>query len=109
MSIHDAPTENRAVIDRVENRQQLNRIKSAARSIGRSIAWLPRVGDAGYPAPSDHAVWSLPQASHFWRAWLRLMKQCASKHAARNLPLNDSIKALSVCLPGREKSMVTPR
>jgi hypothetical protein len=34
---------------------------------------------------------------------------CAFKHSARNLPLKDSMKALSVGLPGREKSSVTPR
>jgi hypothetical protein len=37
------------------------------------------------------------------------MNQCAFKHSARNLPLNDSMKALSVGLPGREKSSVGPR
>ena len=37
------------------------------------------------------------------------MNQCAFKHSVRNLPLNDSMKALSVGLPGREKSSVTPR
>src|ERR1700739_1693409 len=37
------------------------------------------------------------------------MNQCAFKHLLRNLPLNDSMKALSVGLPGREKSSVTPR
>jgi hypothetical protein len=31
------------------------------------------------------------------------MNQCAFRHSARNLPLNDSMKALSVGLPGREK------
>jgi hypothetical protein len=35
------------------------------------------------------------------------MNQCAFKHSARNLPLNDSMKALSVGFPGREKSRVT--
>ena len=39
----------------------------------------------------------------------KLMNQCAFKHSARNSPLNDSMKVLSVGLPGREKSMVTPR
>ena len=37
------------------------------------------------------------------------MNQCAFKHSARNLPVNDSMKALSVGLPGLEKSSVTPR
>jgi hypothetical protein len=37
------------------------------------------------------------------------MNQCAFKHSAWNLPLNDSMKALSVGFPGREKSSVTPR
>jgi hypothetical protein len=32
----------------------------------------------------------------------------AFRHSARNLPLNDSMKALSVGLPGRLKSSVTP-
>ena len=37
------------------------------------------------------------------------MNQCAFKHSARNLPFRLSINALSVGLPGREKSNVTPR
>ena len=36
------------------------------------------------------------------------MNQCAFRHSARNLPLNDSMKALSVGLSGREKSRTTP-
>jgi len=35
------------------------------------------------------------------------MNQCAFRHSARNLPLNDSMKILSVSLAGREKSSVT--
>ena len=34
--------------------------------------------------------------------------QCASRHSSRKRPLNNSTKALSVGLPGREKSNVTP-
>ncbi len=37
------------------------------------------------------------------------MNQWAFKHSVQNLPLNDSMKALSVGLPGREKSRVTSR
>jgi hypothetical protein len=36
------------------------------------------------------------------------MNQCWFRHSARNLPLKDSMNALSVGLPGREKSSVTP-
>ena len=35
------------------------------------------------------------------------MNQCWFRHSARNLPLNDSMNALSVGLPGRLKSSVT--
>ena len=34
--------------------------------------------------------------------------QWAFRHSPRNLPLKDSMKALSVGLPGREKSSTTP-
>lgn len=51
---------------------------------------------------------SLSQASHFRTASPRLMNQCAFRHSARNLPLKLSMNALSVALPGREKSSVTP-
>jgi hypothetical protein len=37
------------------------------------------------------------------------MNQWAFRHSARNLPLNDAMKALSVGFSGREKSSVTPR
>lgn len=37
------------------------------------------------------------------------MNQLAFRESDRNLPLNDSMKELSVGLPGREKSSVTPR
>jgi AraC-like DNA-binding protein len=36
------------------------------------------------------------------------MNQCALSHCAGNLPLKDSMNALSVGYPGREKSSVTP-
>lgn len=36
------------------------------------------------------------------------MNQWAFRHSARNLPLKLSMNALSVGLPGREKSSVTP-
>lgn len=52
---------------------------------------------------------SLRQSSSFTRASSGLMNQCVFKHSARSLPLNDSIKLLSVGLPGREKSRMTPR
>ena len=38
----------------------------------------------------------------------RVANQCASRHSARSVPLNDSTCALSVGLPGREKSIGTP-
>ena len=34
--------------------------------------------------------------------------QCAFRHSARNVPLNDSMKSLSVGSPGREKSIFIP-
>jgi hypothetical protein len=37
------------------------------------------------------------------------MNQCADRHSALSLPLKDSMNALSVGLPGREKSSVTLR
>jgi hypothetical protein len=37
------------------------------------------------------------------------MNQAVFRHSARTLPLKDSAKALSVGLPGRLKSKVTPR
>jgi hypothetical protein len=37
------------------------------------------------------------------------MNYCAFNHSARNLPFNDSMKALSVGFPGRSQSSVTPR
>jgi hypothetical protein len=52
---------------------------------------------------------SLRQASHFSRASSRHMNQCAFRHSVRSFPLYDSMNALSVGLPGREKSSVTPR
>jgi len=42
---------------------------------------------------------SLRQASHFARTLSRLMNQFAFRHSARDLPLNDSMNALSVGLP----------
>src|SRR5277367_5630400 len=63
--------------------------------------------------PPDEAPQALGSrsrcASHFPRASSRLRNQLAFKHSARNLPLRLSMKALSVGLPGREKSSVTPR
>jgi len=38
----------------------------------------------------------------------RSLNQWASRHSARKVPLNDSTNALSVGLPGREKSIFTP-
>ena len=49
------------------------------------------------------------KASHFRRASSRLKNKLAFRHSERNLQLNDSMKALSVGLPGRENSSATPR
>src|SRR5579871_3813394 len=57
---------------------------------------------------SRTSLYSRRQASHFPTASSRLMNQWAFKHSARNLPLKLSMNALSVGLPGREKSSVTP-
>lgn len=48
------------------------------------------------------------QASITCLASTSVANQCASKHSARNVPLNDSTYALSVGFPGREKSICTP-
>ena len=53
------------------------------------------------------SLYSARQASHLHRASARLKNQEAFRHSARNEPLNDSMNALSVGLPGREKSNVT--
>ncbi len=45
----------------------------------------------------------LRQASTFSRASARLRNQWAFRHSLRKRPLNASMKALSVGLPGREK------
>ena len=47
-------------------------------------------------------------ASHLERASSRLKNYEEFRHSARNDPLNDSMKALSVGFPGRQKSRVTP-
>ena len=52
--------------------------------------------------------YSLLKASHFDRASSSVGNQLWSMHSAQTLPLKDSAKALSVGLPGREKSNVTP-
>ena len=38
----------------------------------------------------------------------KVRNQCAFRHSARSRPLKASMKALSIGLPGREKSSVTP-
>jgi len=50
---------------------------------------------------------SLRQASILAFASSRLMNQGMFRHSARNLPLKLSMNALSVGLPGREKSRTT--
>ena len=47
-------------------------------------------------------MYSVRHASHFARTSARLRNQEAFRHSARNDPLNDSMKALSVGLPGLE-------
>lgn len=51
----------------------------------------------------------LRQASNFSAASANVRNQCAFRHSALNRPLNASMNALPVGLPGREKSSVTPR
>jgi hypothetical protein len=53
-------------------------------------------------------LYSCLNASHFTRASASDKNQFWSMHSARTLPLNVSTKLLSVGLPGREKSSVTP-
>ncbi len=50
------------------------------------------------------SLYSLHQCSIFSLASSSVGNQCAFRHSARNFPLNDSMDALSVGLPGREKS-----
>jgi hypothetical protein len=54
---------------------------------------------------SDAAI----HASIFSQASCRLMNQCVFRHSLLSFELKASMKALSVGLPGREKSSVTPR
>lgn len=49
------------------------------------------------------------QASILHRASSRDMNQFSFRHSCRSLPLNDSTVALSVGVPGREKSIRIPR
>jgi hypothetical protein len=51
---------------------------------------------------------SLRQASNFSDAAASVRNQWAFRHSARKRPLKASMKALSVGLPGLEKSRVTP-
>jgi hypothetical protein len=53
------------------------------------------------------SLWSLRHSSIFARASSRLMNQCVFKHSERSLPLELSMKPLSVGLPDREKSRTT--
>ena len=53
-------------------------------------------------------LYSLLHASIFSLASVMLSNQCVFKHSWRNRPLNDSAKALSVGLPGRENQIRTP-
>lgn len=57
----------------------------------------------------SHLVVVSELASHLRTALLRLVSQCRFRLSPRNLPLNDSMNALSVGLPKRLKSSVTPR
>jgi len=49
------------------------------------------------------------QASILHRASSRDMNQFSFRHSCLNLPLKDSTVALSVGVPGREKSILIPR
>ena len=53
------------------------------------------------------AVYLDSRSGPFSRAPSRFMNQWTFRHSALNLPLKLSMKALSVGLPGREKSKVT--
>ena len=53
---------------------------------------------------ADERRYSLYAKLAFCRASSRLRKQFVFRHSARNLLLSDSMQALSVGLPGREKS-----
>ena len=80
-----------------------------ASSLGRQVA----ANSAGVLSPSElcgrSVLYSLLQSSKFDFASSSLSNQCVFKHSSRSLPLNDSTKALSVGLPGREKHNFTPR
>lgn len=55
------------------------------------------------------SLYYLRQASNFWTPCGSVKNQWVFRHSALNLPLNTSMKALSVGLPGRDKSRITPR
>jgi len=63
---------------------------------------------ADCPVGASLIVVLSPILQFLW-ASARLKNQCAFRHSARKRPLNASMNALSVGLPGREKSSVTPR
>jgi hypothetical protein len=52
-------------------------------------------------------LYSFCQACIVDLASVKSVNQCTFKHSSRKLPLNDSIKALSVGFPGRENSRIT--
>jgi hypothetical protein len=93
--------------------------KLGQRALEFSGVWAHAGGGADEPFNSDIgallpiALWgrtsfSLYANRIFCRASSRLRNQCVFRHSLLNLPLKDSMKLLSVGLPGREKSSTTP-
>ena len=99
-------------------------IRQAGQDVGEPSLWIDVVefggGDEGVDGcgataalggagESPVSLLYVRQSSNFSWASARDRNQCALRHSARKRPLNASMKALSVGLPGFEKSSVTPR
>ncbi len=59
-------------------------------------------------SPTSHCYCSVRQASMSCFASFRSRNQWMSRHSLRNVPLKLSTNALSVGLPGRQKSIFAP-
>ena len=79
---------------------------------GQSPIWASTANSLGVGFPrrcaAFHHCSGSRQDSTFSSASSRDRNQFSFRHSCRNLPLNASMKALSVGLPGRLKSRATP-
>ncbi len=84
----------------------------SSQTVGQLVCPMVFINSIGVLLPmalcGRSSLYSLLKASHFDWASSSVRKQLWSMHSARTFPLKDSAKALSVGLPGREKSNVTP-